>query len=431
MLDIKGITFRYVQEKQVLQGIDLTVEAGDFLGIIGPNGCGKTTLLKIIAKALRPQGGIIRLMDRPLAQLSQREIAQRLGVVPQRWQTGFAYTVKEVVGMGRFAHKKLLRPTSTRDRQVIDRAMELTQVAHLARRPITQLSGGELQRVLIAQALAQNPQVLLLDEATSNLDINHQMEIMELIKELNDSDGLTVIAVMHDLNMAAQYCQRLVLLQQGQIFAQGTPEEVLTPDNIRQVYGTNVRIRKDPLSGRPFIMAYPQRRAAHGSRSRVHVIGGGGRGTPILEGLIALDYETSCGVINQYDADWDYCQEGGIPMVTERAFAPISQEACGENIAMIREAQLVILAHIPFGHGNLVNLRCALKALKEGIPLLVCDFSPIEERDFTKGEAQELYAELFRHGAQPMANTEALFDYLQESHLPWLNIPPKEGETHG
>lgn len=250
-LTLSGIEFRY-DSIPVLEEIELKVEEGDFLGLIGPNGSGKSTLLKLISRVLRPQKGIAYLNGSLLDGLTQKAIARDIAVVPQETQTTFAFSVSDVVLMGRFPHLRRFQVESTEDLRIAKEAMEKTQTFHLANRLMTELSGGEKQRVVIAQALTQNPRLLLLDEPTTHLDIGHQLQILDLLKELNQG-GLTIIAVFHDLNLAARYCKRLVLLSCGRVEVIGKAEEVFLPEIIRRVFKADVVVDRSAVTQAPFV----------------------------------------------------------------------------------------------------------------------------------------------------------------------------------
>lgn len=243
---------------EALRGVSFEVRPGDFVGIIGPNGSGKSTLLKTVARVLQPQRGAVLLEGIDLRERDTREIARMMGVVPQESPIVFEFSTLEVVLMGRSPHLGRFQMESERDLAIARRAMELTDTAHLAERPITALSGGEKQRAIIARALAQEPQILLLDEPTTALDINHQTEIMDILTRLNGEQGVTILVVFHDLNLAAQYCDYLVALREGSIFAIGRPAEVLTEENIRDIYAAPVIVGAHPTTGRPQVSLLPK-----------------------------------------------------------------------------------------------------------------------------------------------------------------------------
>ncbi len=263
MMDVLRITelSRGYCYTEVVHRVSLSVRAGEMLGIIGPNGSGKTTVLRTASGLLRPFHGTVLLQGEDLHKMSASEIARRLAFVSQDILVDFSFTVHEIVMMGRTPHLSKLGWETRRDREVAESAWEFLDVAHIEDRPITEISGGERQRVFIAMALAQEPKLLLLDEPTSHLDINHQVGIMDLIRRMNDDEGVSVLLVSHDLNLAAEYCDRLVLLNEGSVKMMGTPEEVLTEENIKEVYKAAVRLGSNPVTGRPHVMLMPDHSA--------------------------------------------------------------------------------------------------------------------------------------------------------------------------
>lgn len=259
---IRSLRFRYhatghEETDWVVDGPTFDVQAGEILGIVGPNGSGKTSLLKLLGKVLRPQAGEVTLLGRDLLTMPQREVARIVALVPQETQQIFPFTVVEMVLMGRYPHHPGATWSagfgweSAEDLAVATQAMESMDITHLADRAVTDLSGGERQRCMIARALAQVPQVLLLDEPTSFLDLQHQIEICAIMRRLKDERGLTVVLVSHDLNLASQYCDRILMLKEGRLFRLGTPDEVISRDLIRAVYGCEVLVDRHPESGVP------------------------------------------------------------------------------------------------------------------------------------------------------------------------------------
>ncbi len=246
---VKDLRFRY-DESWVLDGLSFEVREGEILGIIGPNGSGKTTILRILSRVLIPQEGEVHLHGKNLLALSQKEIAQIIGVVPQDAYFPFPFTVGEVL-MGRSPWLSGFGFESERDLQIASQAMVLTNTLSFSNRLIFELSGGERQRAIIARALAQKPQVMLLDEPTAHLDIGYQIEIYDLIKKLNAEKRLTVIIVSHDLNLASEYCDRLILLDAGRIYKMGSPKEVITEENLSRVYQSKVLVEENPVTGAP------------------------------------------------------------------------------------------------------------------------------------------------------------------------------------
>lgn len=264
VLEARGLVCGY-GDGPVLKGIDFRLGAGDFVGVLGPNGCGKSTLIRAMSGVLRAEKGEVTLSGRPISAMPRREVARQIAVIPQDRAALFAFTVLEVVLMGRTPHIGRFEAVRPRDLEVAGWALERTDALHLKDRLITTLSGGERQRVVVARALAQEPRILLLDEPTSFLDLNHQVEIFDLLDELSREHGLTLLCASHDLNVTAEYCDRLVMLQAGRIVAEGTPEEIVTADHIREVYGAEVIVRESPATGAPQVTLVPRAK----SRSRL------------------------------------------------------------------------------------------------------------------------------------------------------------------
>ncbi|HEX3045538.1 MAG TPA: ABC transporter ATP-binding protein [Bacillota bacterium] len=424
-IEVQELAFQYYNQPPLLKDLTFTITKGSFTGILGPNGSGKTTLLKCLTKLLPPRKGRIILGEQDLTRLSVREIARKVGVVPQKWEANYAFTAKDLVLMGRFAHQKRFQAETAQDLAVAQEAMLATNTWKLAERPVTEMSGGELQRVIIAQALAQNPDILLLDEPTASLDINHQLEICDLIKDLTASRNLTVVAVFHDLNLAAQYCDRIILLKQGRLFAIGETPAVLTESNLNQVYETKVRVETDPGSGKPFINIYGREKAFLNQYSKIsawrdhirslameafkiHLIGGGGMADSLYGLFHTLGFGLSTGVLNIGDTDWHTARELEISIVEAPPFSPITEELHQLNLAQIKTVDLVVLANIPFGVGNLKNLLAAEAALQMNKPLFVCDFTPFSQRDYTGGSAAQIYQNIKSSGARFSQNQDQL-----------------------
>lgn len=240
-LGVKNLDFRY-GDQPVLKEICMNLDRSELLGVVGPNGSGKSTLIRCIDGILKPLKGSILLNGRNLAEMQQMEIARNLGYVPQNAPKTFPVTVFDAVLMGRRPH--LGWNSGEKDRKCVVDALEQLGIAHLALREFNQLSGGEQQRVLIARALAQEADVLLLDEPTSNLDIRHQLEVMEILRRLVAEKGLSAVIAIHDLNLASRYADRVVMMKAGKVFASGHPAQVFTPSNIASVYGVESIVEK-------------------------------------------------------------------------------------------------------------------------------------------------------------------------------------------
>jgi iron complex transport system ATP-binding protein len=247
-LEAESLGYR-VAGRSLLDDVALRVAPGEFVGLVGPNGAGKTTLLRAIAGLLAPSCGRVRLEGRALERLDPRQLARIVAHVPQSTRIDFGFTCLEVVLMGRHPHLGRFALEGPADYRVAEAAMAFTGTSDLAERPITAVSGGEQQRVLAARALAQEPRLLLLDEPTANLDVLHRLQLLDLVRDLVRARGLSAIAAIHDLELAARYCDRLVLLKDGRVLAEGPPAAVLTPERIRAAFGVRAVVRPDPLTG--------------------------------------------------------------------------------------------------------------------------------------------------------------------------------------
>lgn len=258
MLKLDGIYGGYSESHPVIKGISLQIKKGSIVGILGPNGCGKSTLLKLISGILPLQAGSVRVDDISLKMYSTKELARKMAVLPQLNAHSFSHTVRETVSLGRYPHQRgLFSSWSEEDEAAVKLAMRQTGVAQFENDDLEFLSGGEQQRTFVAQALAQKSEVLLLDEPTNHLDIEHQKQLMDMIQAEVKNQGLTVIAVFHDMNLASLYCDELVLLDDGQLVAQGEPYEVLKEQQVEQVYRTKISPVTHPNVPKPQISLMP------------------------------------------------------------------------------------------------------------------------------------------------------------------------------
>lgn len=261
---VRDLTLSY-GPKEVLSRITFTVAAGEFLMIIGPNGTGKTTLLKAIGRLLDPDEGRVEILGRPASAYARREFSRVVALVPQQVPLDFPFTVAETVLMGRSPHLRFWGLEGRRDQEVARQAMRFTEVTPLAGRRLDRLSGGERQRVLIARAICQQPRLLLLDEPTASLDPAHQIKILDLMERLRQETGVTILMVSHDLNLAAMYGDRLLLLDQGAVASVGAPPQVLTAERLTSCYGCPILVDESPLGGFPRVIPVPEKlgRAPH------------------------------------------------------------------------------------------------------------------------------------------------------------------------
>jgi len=251
IFEFKKVSLTY-EVKPVLTDISFSIREKEFVGILGPNGSGKTTLLKLMIGILKPQEGLIHFKERPVADYSRKDLAKMVSVLPQETYLDFPFTALEVVLMGRSPYLKAFQWESAHDLEIAREAMAWTDTSDFAHRDIRSLSGGERERVLLARALAQEPQVLLLDEPTTHLDLKHQWETHRLLKRLNQERGLTLVVVLHDINFATQACGRILLLSETHLKADGPPQEVLSPEQIQEVFGVPLVSFIPPESENPY-----------------------------------------------------------------------------------------------------------------------------------------------------------------------------------
>ncbi len=254
IIKAEKLSYNYGQ-LQALKDIDFQVKSGELLGVIGPNGSGKTTLVKNITGVLKSDGQVyFNNKEISLSSLDRKSIARKIGVVPQKSQLKGDFTVREVIEMGRYPHQSKFKKDDKSGRKVVDKIIDKLNLNKFTERFTGELSGGEFQKVLVARALAQEPEILIFDEATSHLDINHSIDIFKLARELIKQNQLTVIAIIHDLNLAAQFCDRLMVLKKGEKVSIGNPEEIITEEMLSSIFDLEALIKTNPANKRPFII---------------------------------------------------------------------------------------------------------------------------------------------------------------------------------
>lgn len=413
-LEVKDLSYSF-GEKKVLKGVSFDVRPGEFMGLMGPNGSGKTTLLRCIMNYLSPPADSISIDGAPIQSLPSERLARTFAVVPQSSTTDFTFSAYDIVMMGRLPHRRnRFAGPSRADADAVRSAMERTGTWEFASRPFFALSGGERQRVIIARAVAQHPEALLLDEPTVYLDINGQLEVMDLIRSLNKEEGITVVSVLHDVNMAARYCDRIALLNDGRLEALGPPADVLTPEVIQSVYGVEVVVRRDPFTGAVYVMPRSAAAPAHRHGRRVHVLCGGGVGGPIMKTLLDAGYGVSTGVLNVLDSDFENAKDLHIPAVPEVPFAAVSDAAHQENLRVMGESEAVVVSPFPVGPGNLKNMEAAKAALSMGKRVVVLLPEPGRTVDFVGGKADLIMKDLISSGAIPVPDIAEMLRELRK-----------------
>ena len=321
-----------------IEDVSLAVERGECVGLVGPNGAGKTTLLNTINGLVEPTRGTVTVDGDDVDSLSARELAQRVATVPQETSLSFAFPVREVVAMGRTPYRSRFEQVTDTDREHTERAMARTDVAEFADRTIDEVSGGERQRVILARALCQNTQGLVLDEPTASLDINHQVRTLSLVREFV-AEGRAVCCAIHDLSLAARFCDRLVLLADGRVLATGTPETVLTEENVEQAFDTDAVVTHHPITGATDVTAIEigQERDA-----RVHVLGGGRACARAITALSVAGFDVSAGPLSSTDTALTATEALGVEIVTTEPFAAVAANTIEEATELIRDADAVV-----------------------------------------------------------------------------------------
>jgi iron complex transport system ATP-binding protein len=405
ILEVRDVTCHYGPMK-VIENVSLRAETGDFIGVLGPNGSGKTSLVRSSSGLLKPSSGKIVLDGLDLYSMSRKEIAGKISVVPQTPRFEPNFTVFDTIILGRTPYLKWLENEDEEDSRIAIESMRHLGIEGLAKRRVGELSGGERQKMLIARALTQQPGILLLDEPTTHLDVSSKIETMSLIKGLCLKERLAVIAVFHDLNLAAQYCDSAILLREGRSVASGPTEEVMRSETIRKTFGIDIEVRRQPMTGSIFVVPLlkpPSERENH--VERIHLVCGGGTGSFLMTELTRRGYSVTSGVLNVLDTDNETAQELGIPAIREAPFSPISDENYREHLKMITASDLVILSNMPFGKGNIRNLEAVVKALSKGKRILMIEGDP-EKRDFTHGRARGYLMQLREGGATAVQSEE-------------------------
>ena len=387
---MNAITFNNVtagyRDAPILKNLSFEIPEGSMSAVIGPNGSGKTTLLRVATGLLDSSQGSVQLFDKNVSDLPAAERSRLVGVVPQSIETPMAFTVSEIVMMGRTSSLPRWQHPSKNDNAIAERAMVFTDVVDMKDRVFSEMSAGERQRAVIAMVLAQEPRILLMDEATSHLDINHRLEVMQIIERLNKEQNTTVMMVSHDLNLAAEFCESLLLMNNGELVSSGSPETVLQESTLTEVYHCDVSIGTNSITGA--ITVSPSARLTSGSSGHgitVHVVAGGGSGEETLRRLSLCNYTVTCGVLNELDTDAEVAKALGITTILEKPFSPISSDRLSSAITLVDEADAVVVCRVPFGPGNLINLQLARHALEAG--KLVVTMQDTAGRDYTENKA--------------------------------------------
>jgi iron complex transport system ATP-binding protein len=412
---LSHVTVRF-GTRLALQDVDLSVRRGEFVALAGPNGSGKTTLLRALLGFVTPQEGTVELFGTPVPHLTVRERARRVAWVPQEESPRDNVPILDYVLYGRYAHLGLLEGESEEDRRFALQVLDEVGLADRARDGVLSISGGERQRAILARALAQETPVLLMDEPTSHLDIGHQLDLLERVRQLSRLRGVTVIAALHDLNLAARFADRIFVLSRGRAYVDGSPAEVISEDLLARVWGVVADLRRDPRTGAPYLLPHRVITPAPPGEvpvalGPVHVLGGGGAGGPYLRALSDAGFRVTAGALHLLDSDSETADTLGIPAVIEVPFAPLGAEVRSRNRELLAAARTIVVTPFAVGPSNVANLEDVLPFVR-GTPTFVAVRPSTPAWDFTGGRATELWESIVRSGAREVASPSALLAEL-------------------
>lgn len=427
----EDVTFRYGSASDpVALGVSLAVQPGEMVALLGPNGAGKSTLLKLASGALRPQVGRVTLDGDDVRALSREAVARRVALAPQDFTVQFAYTVRQIVELGRTPHLGSWGVMRASDHRAVNEAMDLVGVTLLADRVFAELSGGERQWALVALTLAQQAPTLLLDEPTAHLDIRRQIETLELMRRLNRTHGLTVLATMHDINLAARYFPRLALFKR-RVVADGPPASALDPATLSTLYETPVRVGILRGDERLSVQPPPLVEAIDGAPisvapalpAQAHVVAGGGSGELLMRALADARIPFSAGPLNIGDSDHALAERLAALVLTEPPYAPVSPEGLAAARERIIQAGTLVICPAPLGPGNVPLLDAALEARLRGTRVILLEPGAAEDatrplahvaaRDFS-GRGAAAYEALLAAGAMVAVSPAAVTALLAE-----------------
>ncbi len=368
MIDVEDVSVSF-DDVIVLDEVSVTAESGEFVGLVGPNGSGKTTLLRTISGSLAPDSGRVRIDADDVHALSSRAASQRVAVVPQDTSISFSFDVRRIVGMGRTAHRGRFESMTVEDRAAIENAMRRTETTQFADRSIDAISGGERQRVLLARAIAQETPALLLDEPTASLDVNHGIETLQLVRSLVD-DGTAAIAAIHDLDLAARYCDSLVMLSGGNVVATGPPESVLTESTVSSTFDVRAAVTTDPVTGTESVRALEDSDPPRGLR--VHVVGTGDLAVRTLATLDRAGFDLSIGPVPDGDIAASTAHSLGADAVTSTPLSGATDEQLLTARERARTAGVSVLV------GGTTDPDVARSVLDDATRLVVVENGPSE-----------------------------------------------------
>lgn len=403
--------------RPALHDVSLAVAPGEFLALTGPNGSGKTTLLRLVLGFLRPSRGEVELDGTPVGRFTVRERALKVAWVPQDEQSRDDVPLLDYVLYGRYAHHRALEGDRPEEVALARSVLDSVGLGSLADRGLLSVSGGERQRATLARALVQETPVLLLDEPTAHLDIGHQLDILGRVRRLARDRGVTIVAALHDLNLASRFADRILVLSRGRVVADGPPSSVLSEELLARVWGVSADLHRESGSGVPYLV--PRQLLTDVSRERtapssgpVHVVGGGGAARPFLVALVDVGYRVTTGALHLLDTDTETAEALGLAAAVEGPFSPLTDAARERHRRLLASARAIVVAPFAVGPSNLANLEDVAEFAGR-TPTFLVRPPTIVERDFTGGAAARAYAALVGLGAREVDGLPGLLGALK------------------
>jgi iron complex transport system ATP-binding protein len=392
-----------LQYNNILKNINFKINSSEFISIIGPNGAGKSTLLKLISLILNDYKGCIYIDNKNIKDFNIKELAKIRSFV-QTEHTFENISVFQYISFGRFPYQNLWGTISKNDIKIINKVSDLCNVTSILNKNVTELSSGEKQRVILAKALVQEPKILLLDEPISHLDINYQVQIINLIKTIS-KEGVTVISILHDINIASYFSDKIIIINDGTIVDFGKPEKVINLENIKSVFGNNWNILYNTINNKPYIVPKVYRKL-NLKNNKIHIICGGGSAIDQINLLNDSRAILSLGILNIGDSDYFCAKKYNLEIIEEEPFSYIKQENIFKLRKKLNEVDYIYLTDVPFGKGNLANLQELFNAYKNGKKIIM-EKSNLEQRDFTNGIALNILKQI-----KPTFNS--LYEFISE-----------------
>lgn len=389
-LSVKNLSYS-IGDKKILNSLSIDKNSGELIGLIGPNGSGKTTLLKILSGIIHPTSGFVYINGAVLSEMSDKKRAQLIGYMPQDNNFSFHLNIMDVVLFGRYPYMGRMEKYGRNDLLIAERMLEYVGLKDYKHRYFDTLSGGEKQLVIFAKVLAQETQYLFLDEPTSSLDIKHQYKLFSMASELA-KEGKVVITAVHNLNVASQYCDKLILLKSGSIVKEGSVESVLTPEIISGVYDVNTAVSVNASTGARLVSVIPA--PVKQKKLSVHIIGGAGSAVNLTRELLRMGVKVTGGIAHRYDSDFLLWDSAGVVSYSVAPFSQIEDKDVNKAKELVKNADLTVLCSFPIGIGNYRNLFLAMEAKKL---IVIEDSKDNESRLFFYKDSKDIYKKILLH----------------------------------